>query len=194
MKLVRLSIITLVLYFKLSAQDYKWFVNLNYPITIDKNFIGENYTGFLDLGLRYYCAEFEYLSLGASFNASVLANNDNLDINSLGNYKAIAFGLQPKVTLMGKIPSLEVLHPFLGLGYSFYLFNITGVNPGLGIVENGETLGGISFNGGFDIDVSDRVFIHLEYYFTRLQRSNLVPDTRYNKNINLVKLGAGYRF
>ncbi|WP_115462953.1 outer membrane beta-barrel protein [Winogradskyella aurantiaca] len=194
MKLLRLTVFTLVLSLNLCAQNYKWFVNLNYPITIDKNFIGENYTGFIDLGLRYYLAEFEYLSLGASFNTSILANNDNLDITSLGNYKAIAFGLQPKITILGKIPTLEVLHPFLGVGYSFYLFSITGVNPGLGIVENGETLSGLSFNGGFDIDISDHVIIHLEYYFTRLQRSNLVPDTRYNKNINLVKLGAGYRF
>jgi opacity protein-like surface antigen len=86
------------------------------------------------------------------------------------------------------------VHPYIGLGYSFYVFDISGVNPGLGIVEDGETLYGFSFNLGIQTDLSDRLFINIEYDFSRVDRNDLVPDTRYNKNINLIKLGAGFRF
>jgi hypothetical protein len=179
---------------QLQGQNYKWSVSLNYPITIDQNFIGENYTGFLDAGLSYHCVNFEYVSIGTTFNAGILSNNDNLDISSIDSYKAIVYSLEPKINFKGTIPSLEMVHPYLGLGYSFFIFDISGVNQGLGIVEDGETLYGFSFNTGFQVDLSIRFYINLEYDFTRVERTNLVPDTRYNKNINFVKLGAGYRF
>ena len=178
----------------LHGQNYRWTTSLNYPITIDQNFIGENYNGFLDIGLSYQCVNYDYLSIGASINAGIFSNNDNLDITSIDNFKAITYSIEPKISFIGTIPSLEVIHPFIGLGYSFFLFDISGVNQGLGIVEHGDTLYGFSFNTGLQIDISNRVFINLEYDFTKVDRDDLVPDTRYNKNVNFVKLGAGFRF
>lgn len=176
------------------AQNYRWSVTLSYPITIDKNFIGENYKGFLDLGINYKFLNYEYVSIAADFHMGALSNNDNFDLAQLDGYKAIAYNIEPKISVIGTLPNIEVLHPFLGVGYSFYAFDISGVNQGLGIVEDGETLHGFSINGGFKIDLTQRVFALLEYDFTRLERRNLVPDTRYNRNINFIKLGAGFRW
>jgi opacity protein-like surface antigen len=186
--------IGLFLSVSLYGQDYKGSFSLSYPITIDQNFIGENYVGFLDVGLSYHCVNYQYISIGASFDASIFSNNDNLDLSSLDSYKAIAYILEPKINIVGTIPSLEMIHPFVGLGYSFLLFDISGVNPGLGIIEDGETLYGFSFNTGLKTDVSKRVFVILEYDFTRVERDGLVPNTRYNKNVNFIKLGVGFRF
>ena len=194
---IRSSVTALVLYLNsitiADAQNYKWQINLNYPITIDQNFIGENYTGFLDFGIGYYCVNYDYLSIGATFNAGIVSNNSNVDFD-LDSFRAVAYVLQPKITFIGTIPEIERFHPYIGLGYSFFIFDISGVNQGIGIVESGETLTGFSFNTGFNIDISTRIFINLQYDFTRLERENLIPDTRYNKNVNLIKLGAGFRF
>lgn len=175
------------------SQDYQWQIGLNYPIPIDQNFIGDNYTGFLDLGVKYYCVNYTNIAIGATFNLGVLSDGSNQNFE-LDSYKAITYALQPKINVMGTIPTIERFHPYLGMGYSFFIFDISGVNQGLGIIESGDTLAGFSFNTGFLVDVSSRLFINLEYDFTKLDRENLIPDTRYNKNINLLKLGAGFRF
>ena len=176
------------------GQDQRWSATISYPIPIDQNFIGQNYTGFIDLGMRYSIVNYTYLSIASSFNASLFSNNDNLDITSISNFKAIMYYLEPKLSAVATVPSLELVHPYFGLGYSFLLFKISGINQDLGIIEDGETLTGFSFNAGFKIDVSNRVFLILDYDFTKVKQENLVPDTRYNRNINVIKLGTGIRF
>ena len=130
----------------------------------------------------------------AVFNTSIFSNNDNLDITSVGNFKAIMYYLEPKLRAIGTLPYLKLVHLYAGLGYSFLVFDISGVNQGLGIIEEGETLSGFSFNTGLQVDVSSRIFLNLEYDFTKVKQRNLVPDTRYNRNVNIIKLGAGLRF
>jgi len=178
----------------LSAQDYKWKAQINYPIAFDQNFFGETYTGFLDFGIAYHLLNYDRLAIGASFNFGIFSNNDNFDITSVLGYKAIAYSLQPKITITGTIPGLELVHPYFGLGYSFFMFDISGVNQGIGIIEDGDTISGFTINGGLHIDLTARVFFNLEYDFSRISRDNVVPDTRFFKNINFIKLGAGYRF
>jgi opacity protein-like surface antigen len=180
--------------FGLTAQNYKWKAQINYPIAFDQNFFGETYTGFLDFGISYHFLEYEYLSVGGSFNFGIFSNNDNFDITSVTGYKAIAYSLQPKINVTGTIPGLELVHPYIGLGYSFFMFDISGVNQGIGIIEDGDTISGFTINGGLYVDLSSRVFLNLEYDFSRIPRENVVPDTRFFKNINLIKLGGGYRF
>lgn len=192
--IIRFSCLVCIIFqLTLHAQDYNWSLHLNFPIPVDQNFIGENYKGFIDVGTRYTFDSPNNLKFGAAFNFAVLSNNNNLDISQLDSYKAIAYIVETKAFAEVQIPSVPLLHPFFGVGYSLLAFDISGVNPGLGIIEDGEVLHGFSINGGFLIDCNSRLFFNLEYNFIRVYRDNLVPDTRYNKNVNLVKLGVGYR-
>ena len=176
------------------TQEQNWSTTISYPVTVDQNFIGENYTGFIDLGISYCFVSHENLSVATVFNASIFSNNDNLDIASIDNYKAIMFYLEPKLRVIGTLSSLNQVHLYLGLGYSFFMFDISGVNEGLGIIKDGETLTGFSMNTGLQVDVSPRIYFNLEYDFTKVKQRNLVPNTRYNRNVNIIKLGAGLRF
>ena len=56
----------------LYGQSLSWQVQLNYPIPIDNNFVGENYTGFIDVGAGLKCADFDFIWLEPNINLSVL--------------------------------------------------------------------------------------------------------------------------
>ncbi|NDP27838.1 MAG: hypothetical protein GZ087_10495 [Flavobacterium sp.] len=84
------------------SQNSKFSLELNYPLPIDNNFIGENYTGIIDLGGKYRIISKDIMNFGFSFNTSLLTF-DNSKINTPQNYKIYAYPIQPKIFFEFKI-------------------------------------------------------------------------------------------
>jgi opacity protein-like surface antigen len=109
------------------------------------------------------------------------------------DYLVTAYLIQPKVFTELTIPFVEKLHPFIGLGYTFVSLQLSGSNNGVDVSEESDTLSGLGFNVGLAYDISKKVFVQAQYDFTKLNVDN-IPDVKYNTNVNLLKLGIGFRF
>ena len=68
MKQNLLVLLLIILSIKSFSQDSKASIELNYSIPIDENFIGKNYNGIVDAGVKYRFANLSFLNIGASFN------------------------------------------------------------------------------------------------------------------------------
>ncbi len=168
------------------SQDSKISLELNYPLPIDQNFIGENYDGIIDLGIDYRFANIKFIKIGASLNGSLFINDNfqNIDIT--------AYAVQPRIFGELDIPSLQKLHPSLGIGYTIMFFDASGGST-IAPVDTSETEGGINLNAGIAYDVFKKFFIQLQYDFVKLSTNDDVPDTTFNTNVNILKIGIGYR-
>lgn len=175
------------------AQDRKFSLEANYPITIDQNFVGNTYNGAIDIGLDYIFARSLNFDLGLGLNAGLLSNKRN-ETDDPSSFKANIYTIQPKIYGELVINSIPNLHPQFGLGYSIFVFDISGTFPQTTFNQRSETKGGMNFLAALLFDVSDRLFIQFQYDFVKLAREDDIPDTKYNNNINLLKLGLGYRF
>ena len=109
--------ILLIFVIKSFSQDSKYSLELNFPIPVDENFIGENYSGLIDLGAKARFTNLKTINIGASLNVSVLTNN------SIQNTRVKSYIIQPRVfgELFVKIASK--LHPSFALGYAIMTFN-----------------------------------------------------------------------
>ena len=175
------------------AQDRKFSLEANYPITIDKNFIGSNYNGAIDVGFDYIIARSLNFDLGLGFNAGWLSNRQN-ETDNPSSFKANIYTLQPKLYGELVINSIPNLHPQFGLGYSIFIFDVSGTYPLSNLNQRSKSAGGMNFLAALVFDVSDRMFIQFQYDFVKLSREDEIPDTKYNNHVNLLKLGLGYRF
>lgn len=174
------------------AQDSKWSVEANYPLPVDQNFIGKNYSGLIDLGARYRFVDLGVARLGASVNGGFLKNSKA----DAGNpYDVNLYTLQPRVFAEFALPKLSKWHPSVGLGYSFLFFDAEsdGSNPELSGFESHTTENGFNANLGLSYDVTKKFFVQVQYDFIKIGVDDNVPDTSYNSNIGLLKLGIGYR-
>ena len=188
----RILVLTVILFLSLKsiAQDSNFSMELNYPMTLDSYFIGENYNGIIDLGLDYVFESSNTVNFGLSFNASILQNNAN---KNLGNsFKVTSYVLQPRVVAVGNSALLGGFSPSAGLGYSFFVFDITGSSNGFTDAA-GDTQSGLNLNLGLAYDLSERFFAQMQYDFMRTSVADGVPNIKYNTNVNLLKIGIGYR-
>ncbi|WP_431157821.1 outer membrane protein [Winogradskyella poriferorum] len=181
----------LVLSFNLDAQDSKFSIEANYPTPIDDNFVGEA-VGIIDLGLKYKFATIDFVSVGASFNAGVLIDNSNQNEGALDFLRTI-FVIQPKVFVELNIQNLEKLRPFVGVGYTFLNFKISGTLNSEDVSGRTENLNGFGLNLGLAYDISNKVFVQIQYDFTKVSVDNDVPDIPFNTNVNLLKVGVGLK-
>ena len=190
------KIITLLLVFlsfPILAQD-KASVELNYPIPTGDNFVS-NYTGVLDIGFKYRFANKEDFTFGVSLNANYLTYSyDNPGIN----FKTQNYNFQPRLFGELKLKGVPRLHPALGVGYTFMQFSSSGSgNTGEDIVnlDVSERLSGFNFNVSFSFDLTKKMFAQVQYDAIKIGSTpEGVPDTKYNTNASLIKLGLGYRF
>lgn len=173
------------------SQDSKFSIEANYPITIDSNFVGEAY-GIIDLGLKYRFIELNPVKIGASLNGSVLVDNSNQN-EGARDFQRTVYIIQPKVFGEFNIPTLEKLRPFLGLGYTFMNFQISGTLNGMDVSDESDTLSGFGFNFGLAYDISNKVFVQVQYDFTKVNVDDDIPDVTFNTNVNLLKIGVGLR-
>ena len=190
-------LLTFLLIFSIKSfsQDSKFSLELNYPIPIDENFIGKNYNGVIDLGLKYGFSNLSFLNIGASLNAGILKKSDEDIVQS---FEVVAFPIQPRVFAELDLESLPKFHPSIGLGYTFIIFRVAGMDsfnvddPGSSI--SSQTEGGINLNLGVAYDITNRWFAQVQYDFIKIGAKENVNAIKYNTNINILKIGLGYRF
>lgn len=186
-------LLTLLLIFTIKSfsQDSKFSIEANYLFTIDNNFLGEDSYGIVDLGLKYRFVEFNSVQIGVSLNGGVLIDNSNQN-NSPQDFLITTYIIQPKIFAELNLESLEKLHPFLGLGYTFMSFQLSGSNNGMDVSGESDNLSGFGLNLGVAYDISSKVFVQVQYDFTKLNVDD-VPDIKFNTNVNLLKIGIGLK-
>ena len=178
------------------SQETKFSIEANYPFTMGENFIGNNYKGIADAGIKYRFTDVKLVNLGLSINGSLLKYNFKVqdDFSEPFDYKVNAYFIQPRIFAELIITSIEEFHPSASLGYSFILFNVTGPDP---LDFSNETAkdsqDGINLNVALAYDLTEKIFIQLQYDFIKLGTSNDIPNTTYNTNVDLVKIGLGFR-
>jgi hypothetical protein len=186
-----LSILLVLLFYTLSAQDKKWSVEASYPISVGDEFDLDG-RAILDLGVRYRFLEFGNFELGASLNASMFYSDTQFTAGSfegelLFDYNQSHIFLQPRIFLEPHIPGLDWLHPSIGLGYTWDFYKFSGISAS----ENSDfsdTEGGLNINLGISYDVYRNWFLQLQYDYIRLEKEFS------DDNIGLLKVGAGFRF
>jgi opacity protein-like surface antigen len=186
-----LLIVLFIFTIKSFSQDSKFSIEANYPFAIDNNFLGEDSYGLVDLGLKYRFAEFNPIQIGVSINGGVLIDNSNQN-NSPKDFLVTTYSIQPKIFTELNLESMEKLHPFLGLGYTFMNFQLSGSNNGMDVSGESDSLSGFGLNIGAAYDISNKVFVQVLYDFTKLNVDD-VPDIKYNTNVNLLKIGIGLK-
>jgi opacity protein-like surface antigen len=187
-------LLTLFLIFtiKTFSQDYKFSLEANFPIPVGDNFLGENYGGIIDIGAKYRFTELKIVNIGASINGGFLKNS-KADNNNM--FDVNVYPIQPRIFAELNIESLSKLHPQIGLGYSFLIFKAksNGINPDFLESNIDRTEDGINLNFGLSYDITNKLFLQAQYDFVKIGVDNDVPDIKYNTNINILKLGLGFR-
>ena len=136
----------------------------------------------------------DFLNIGESLNTGILKNSKD---DAVVPSDVTAFAIQPRIFAELNSESLSKLHPSIGLGYTFITFKASGVqnfNPDNSVSSNSsQTESGINLNFGVAYDITNKLFAQIQYDFIKLGIDNGVPDKKYNKNINILKVGLGYR-
>ncbi|MUH35043.1 hypothetical protein D9O36_04255 [Zobellia amurskyensis] len=164
----------------LFAQDKKWSVEANYPISVGDD-LGADAPAILDLGLKYRFFDFNIVKIGASISAGYFRQNHNYSINEeLFDFTETHWLFQPKLFAEFTIPSIKKLHPSIGLGYTF----TESKNKGIAFNEPAElkrSPGGVSLNLGLSYDVTKRFFLQVQCDYTR--STGTVKGEGYTENI-----------
>lgn len=176
----------------LYSQQSNWSVEVNFPYTFGDNFVDEGYNGILDAGLNYRIKEFTAFDLGASANVGFFTRDDSRFSNTNQEINGTAILIQPRVFASFKIASLPQWHPMVGLGYSIFAFNINDQNFNGANFQQNASDSGANLNLGIAYDVSEKLFFQLQYDYIRLTARDVI-DTPFNRNVNILKLGIGYR-
>ncbi|MBP0903602.1 outer membrane protein [Mariniflexile gromovii] len=192
--MIQKSLLVLLLFFSIKSfsQNSKFSLELNYPIPIDKNFVGENYSGIIDLGAKFRFAELNILKLGASLNSGILVN-DSRPNNEFQDFKITAYLIQPRIFAELDMESIKSFHPFIGLGYTFIIFDAKGTQNGFDISGGSQTQSGLNINLGIAYNITDKLFAQVQYDYVKISLENEIPDIKYNTNVNILKIGLGYR-
>tara|TARA_B110001450_G_C17407280_1_gene394236 strand:+ start:59 stop:637 length:579 start_codon:yes stop_codon:yes gene_type:complete len=186
-------LLTLLLIFSIKSfsQDSKFSIELNYPIPIDKNFVGENYDGIIDLGAKFKFVELNPLNLGASLNSGILVN-DSRPNNEFQDFKITTYLIQPRIFAELDIESIKSFHPFIGIGYTFIIFDAKGTQNGFDISGGSQTQSGLNIDFGVGYDITNKLSALVQYDFIKIGADEVL-DIKYNTNINILKIGLGYR-
>ena len=176
------------------SQDKNWSVEANYPILLGDDYL-QDYNGLLDLGLNYRFISLGIFDIGVGINGGLFRNDNGRN----SNFRIIgeAFYLQPRAFTELKLARFR---PSLGVGYSIW-------NSGVEVEENGEIIsdnsdsnGGLNVNLGISYDITKRFFVKVQYDFTRLnvrdtfEQGGEAFDVEINENVDIIKLGVGFRF
>jgi hypothetical protein len=156
------------------SQNSKLHIDVNYPFPIGDNFIGKNYHGVIDLGIRYMPIKVSKIKLGISTNVGIL------------NYPQIPVRvLMIKPRLNAEL-GLKKLTPYAGIGYSFFKYNYSSTFP-----DTDKTNDGFNLNLGFRYNLISILYLKLDYDFIKFRIEQL-PDISYNKNIMIINVGIGF--
>ena len=178
------------------SQETKLTIEANYPLTAGENFIGKNYKGIADAGVKYRFSNSNLINLGTSINGSLLKYSFKVqdEFADPFDYRVNAYVIQPRIFAEITIASMEKFHPSAGLGYSFIIFNVSGPDPlDFSNETANDTQNGVNLNVSAGYDLTAKIFIQLQYDFIKLGTANDIPHNPFNTNVNLVKIGLGFR-
>ncbi len=169
------------------SQQKRFSVEVNYPLPIGSNFIGESYDGIIDAGFRYRIKTLKIVNFGFGLNGSYLKLEDHPhpSVHSVDNII-----IQPKLFGEFTIPKVNKLHPHIGMGYSFLRFKVNSYEEGI----EGEANSGFNLNMGISYYIFERTLIQIQYDFIKLSAEEGIPSTSYNTNVSILKFGIGMRF
>ena len=176
-------LISLFLIFAINSfsQDSKFSIEASFPILVDNNFLGENYTGIIDLGFKARLIKSNNVNYGLSVNGGLYIFKDN----SVESHFKNLYAIQPKI--FAELSSLKKIRPSLGIGYSLLTYR-----------KSGDVDNGLNFSLGFSYDINKSLFAQIQfdiivgtndytYDYRRLNPIMLNSDT------NIIKIGLGYR-
>ena len=170
------------------AQEKLFSFEASYPLPFGDTFVNDNYSGIIDAGLKYRFYSFETFNIGAAFNGGYLRNTKD---DTVMDADVKLFTLQPKFFVELDAEDLQKFHPSIGVGYTFLNFKVTDmVNPdNPGSTTFTETESGFNINVGLLYDLTNKLFVQVQYDLIKLKTEDGVPDIPYNKNIHLLKFG-----
>ena len=185
-----------------NAQTTKFSIEASYPLPVDKNFVGNQFKGIADLGIKYRIKNLQVINIGISLNGSMLTYSDIgyiSEYNEIRSFKTTLYTVQPRAYAELNLKKFIKLHPLVGIGYSFLFANTDSKSTVLEQVNtfsiNPETnKSGININVGLTYDIFTKVYLFTSFDYIAL--TNLkpgVPSDTYNTKINLLKLGIGIR-
>ncbi|UKM65357.1 porin family protein [Flavobacteriaceae bacterium GSB9] len=194
MKQNLLLVFLLIFTIKSFSQDSKFSLELNYPIPIDNNFIGENYNGIIDFGANYRFTNLNHVNIGISFNGGILVNNSSQN-SRFQDFKVTSYVIQPRIYGELDLESIKKFHPSIGIGYTIMVFDANGTNDIIDGSDLNDTQSdsGFNFNFGIAYDITEKLFTQVQYDFIKLTADSDVPDIKFNTNVNILKIGLGYR-
>ena len=103
-----------------NSQESIFIIELSCPLTIDSNFVNENYNGIIDDGLQFRFIELNTIYLGDLLHTRHLKNSKSDRIQALD---VNLFIIQPRNFTELNLPSLPKFYSSLGVGNSVFVFN-----------------------------------------------------------------------
>jgi len=191
MKKVFLVLVLVFLSNKTYSQK-KFSFELSYPITVSNNFVDE--TIAVGAGVKYAIKQSDDFTFGMAYNIDLVNgntsfSNTDLDRNRIYNHLD-AYG-------EFALSSIKELHFIVNAGYSHVISKnefINGNPEGDTIENNNKNSSGFNFAIGTSYDISDSIFLLLNYRFiNRFEKSELDGNTK-SFNSSLINIGAGIRF
>jgi hypothetical protein len=172
------------------AQDKKWTMEANYPISIAGN-LGNDNPGVIDLGIEYRFLDLKVAKIGAGFNAGVFYDklqSGLFDPATSRDFTETNWLFQPKLFSEFQIAGIPKLRPSIGLGYTIINSHFEG-RAGGETFDDTNTDSGFNFNVGLSYDLSDKFFIQGQYDYKRYSQAPR-PDV----DLGFLKFGLGFRF
>lgn len=184
------SLISIMCFAQNSEQKIKLSAELSYPIVVDKQYF-KSYIGYADLGIVLSVLSKNDIDYGLRINSSFYSNEMKdvvyKDIPEVQyKIKATTLLLQPK--LFTRYTGLNRITAEIGFGLSI-LLNDQEVNDKNVTIEGVNNDIGISSYMSMNYHFSKSVSAFLMYDLTFLESE----DQSESNNINLVKIGLGYR-
>ncbi|MEL7268489.1 MAG: porin family protein [Bacteroidota bacterium] len=176
-----------------TAQDKKWSIEANYPISVGDE-LGNDNPAIIDLGVKYRFTKLGIINIGAGLNAGVFRDNiTSVTEPILVDFDETNWLIQPKVFAEIQVPALPKLRPFVSVGYTIITSKFKGdLLVGDANVDS-STDGGFNLGFGLSYDVTKNFFILVQYDYVR----NTIgidgfPDIK--QDLGYFKIGVGYRF
>lgn len=194
LKFILIASLVLMAQFSFS-QESKFSAEANFPFSVGNNYFGKDYSGIIDLGVKYRFLELSKINIGISVNGSYFKKKAERYIPSYPSeqqdpYKASEinnFTILPRLFAEMNIESLPKFRPFIGLGYSVLIFNAASNS---GQATSSKTLTGINGNLGVSYMLTTKLFAQVLYDYIQLsdEKDHGQPDAN---NISILKLGMG---
>lgn len=180
-----------------NAQIKKFSIEANYPLPVDNNFVGKNYDGVIDLGLKYRMVNLVFVNFGLALNSSMLTASDTgyfPEFDETLSFKSTLITIQPQFYGEINLRKLTKLRPSAAIGYSVFVTNSEYTSPETNIPDESRTQSGVNVNVGLSYDITGRLYIHANYDYVKLiQMDSDIPKETYNTDVSLLKIGVGIR-